>query len=146
MFTFGAASVLVTGILVGLLPALRASSADVNPVLHDGGRRDSRRFAHPGFRNLLVVGQVAGSLVLLVAAGLFVRSLIKAQGLDLGFDPDHVLNVIIDPHEIGYDERQTTAFYRELESEDERASRGPIRQPRFLCAHGRLSQQGPCRG
>ncbi|MGO8788778.1 MAG: ADOP family duplicated permease [Terriglobia bacterium] len=116
VFTFGTASVFITGILVGLLPALRASSADVNSVLHEGARRDSRTFAYPGLRNLLVIGQVAGSLVLLVAAGLFVRSLIKVQGFDLGFDPDHVLNVIIDPQEIGYDELRTAAFYREIEA------------------------------
>ena len=87
VFTFGTASVLVTGILVGLFPALRASSADVNPMLHEGARRDSRIFALPGFRNLLVMGQVAGSLVLLVAAGLFVRSLIKVKGFGWGSTP-----------------------------------------------------------
>jgi predicted permease len=116
VFTFGAASVFVTGMLVGLLPAVRASSTDVNTVLHEGVRRESRAFAHPGLRSLLVIGQVAGSLVLLVAAGLFVRSLIKVRGFDLGFDPDHVLNVIVDPHEVGYDEVRTTAFYREIET------------------------------
>jgi len=116
VFTFGAASVLLTGILVGLLPALRASAAEVNAVLHDGSRSESAVFPRTGLRNLLVVGQVAGSLVLLVAAGLFVRSLMKVQGFDLGFDPSHVLNVILDPHEIGYDEVRATAYYRELEN------------------------------
>jgi predicted permease len=116
VFTFGAAVMLFTGIIVGLLPALRASSADVNSLLHDGAPRNSRGIHHPGFRSLLVIGQVAGSLVLLVAAGLFVRSLQKVQGFDLGFDPDHVLNVILDPRMIGYDEARTTAFYREIEA------------------------------
>lgn len=115
VFTFGAASVLIIGILVGLLPALRASAADVNAVLHDGSRNESQLLARAGFRHLLVVGQVAGALVLLVAAGLFVRSLMKVRGFDLGFDPGRVLNVILDPHEIGYDEVRATAFYRELE-------------------------------
>jgi predicted permease len=59
---------------------------------------------------------VAGSLVLLVAAGLFVRSLQKVQGFDLGFEPDHVLNVTMDPHEIGYDEARTKGFYRDIET------------------------------
>jgi len=115
VFTFAAASVLFTGIVVGLLPALRASSTDVNSVLHEGPQRNSYGINHPGLRNLLVITQVAGSLVLLVAAGLFVRSLRKVEGFDLGFDPDHVLNVILDPHMIGYDEAQTTTFYREIE-------------------------------
>ena len=116
VFAFTAAAMLFTGILVGLLPALRASSADVKTVLHDGAQRNSYNIHHPGFRNFLVVAQVAGSLVLLVAAGLFVRSLLKARTFDLGFEPTHVLTVILDPHEIGYDQPRTTAFYRELKS------------------------------
>jgi predicted permease len=115
VFTFASACALFTGILVGLWPALRASSADLNSVLHEGGRRDVYGLQHTGFRNLLVIAQVAGSLVLLVAAGLFVRSLQKVQGFDLGFDPDRLLNVIVDPHEAGYDEARTTQFYREIE-------------------------------
>src|SRR5262249_4338820 len=59
--------------------------------------------------------QVAGSLVLLVVAGLFVRSLQHAQRLDLGFDPDRVLNVRLDPSQTGYDVVRATTFYRELE-------------------------------
>lgn len=116
VFTFSATSALLTGIVVGMLPALRASSADVNSALRDGGQRNSFGIHHPGFRSFLIVAQVAGSFTLLVAAGLFVRSLQKAQSFDLGFDPGHVLNVIMDPHEIGYDETRTLAFYREVES------------------------------
>jgi predicted permease len=114
VFTFTAVSVLGTGIVVGLLPALRASSADVNSVLHEGSQGNSYSIAHSAMRNFLVVAQVAGSLVLLVAAGLFVRSLQKTEHFDLGFNPDHVLNVIMDPHDIGYGEAQTTEFYREI--------------------------------
>jgi len=116
VFAFAATSALLTGLVVGLLPALRASSADVNSVLHEGGQRDSFGNHHPGFRNFLVVAQVAGSFTLLVVAGLFVRSLQKVQAFDLGFDPSHVLNVTMDPHQAGYDEPRATAFYRELES------------------------------
>jgi predicted permease len=116
VLTFAATSALLTGIVVGMLPALRASSADVNSTLHEGGKRNSYGIHHPGFRNFLIIAQVAGSFTLLVAAGLFVRSLQKAQTFDLGFDPGHVLNVIMDPHEIGYDESRTIAFYREVES------------------------------
>ena len=115
VFTFAFACAIVTGVIVGLLPALRASSADVNSVLHEGGRRDSFAIQHAGFRNLLVVAQVAGSLVLLVAAGLFVRSLQKVQGFALGFDSNELLNITIDPHEAGYDESRTAEFYREIE-------------------------------
>ncbi len=116
VFAFGATSALLTGLVVGLLPALRASSADVHSVLHEGGQRDSFGIHHPGFRNFLVVAQVAGSFTLLVVAGLFVRTLQKVQSFDLGFDPSHVLDVTIDPHQAGYDESRTTAFYREVKS------------------------------
>jgi putative ABC transport system permease protein len=113
---FAAATVLFAGIVVGLLPAIRASSADVNIVLHTGPPRSPGGIHRPGIRNFLIVAQVAGSLVLLVAAGLFVRSLQKVQGFDLGFEPDHVLNVTMDPHGIGYDEARTKGFYRDIET------------------------------
>jgi hypothetical protein len=83
-------------------------------VLHEGGRGSSdglqRRFA----RNALVAAQVAGSLLLLVVAGLFVRSLDKARQINLGFNPDHVLNVALDVQQAGYDESRGREFYREL--------------------------------
>ena len=116
VFSFGAASALLTGLVVGLLPAFRAFSTDLNSVLHEGGQRDSFGMHHPGFRNFLVVAQVAGSCTLLVIAGLFIRSLQKVQAFDLGFDPSHVLNVTMDPHQAGYDEPRAIAFYREIES------------------------------
>jgi predicted permease len=116
VFAFAATSALLTGLVVGLLPALRASSADVNSVLHEGGQRDSFGIHHSGFRNFLVVAQVAGSFTLLVVAGLFVRSLQKVQAFDLGFDPSHVLNVTMDPHQAGYDEPGVATFYREVKS------------------------------
>jgi macrolide transport system ATP-binding/permease protein len=116
VFAFAAASALLAGFVVGLLPAFRASAADVNSVLHEGGQRDSFGVHHRGFRNFLVVAQVAGSFTLLVVAGLFVRSVQKVQAFDLGFDPSHVLNVVMDPHQAGYDEPRAAAFYRELES------------------------------
>jgi predicted permease len=67
-------------------------------------------------RNVLVVAQVAGSLMLLIVAGLFLRSLMRAQRANLGFDPDHVLNVTLDPRAVGYDAARTKGFYRDLEA------------------------------
>jgi putative ABC transport system permease protein len=116
VFTYSLASALFAGIIVGLVPALRACSGEGHSVLHEGGRRSSATAGIPRLRNLLVVAQVAGSLALLVVAGLFVRSLRSVQGIDLGFDPDHVLNVIVDPSRIGYDRARTTEFYRALET------------------------------
>ncbi|MGO9269636.1 MAG: ADOP family duplicated permease [Terriglobia bacterium] len=107
---------LTSGILVGLLPALHACSTETNSLLHRGGQGSSAATSLPRARNLLVVAQLAGSLALLVVAGLFVRSLRSAQRLDLGFDPDHVLNVTLDPSRISYNPARATEFYRALEA------------------------------
>ena len=112
-YTLGAA--LLAGFFVGLWPALRAARTNLSAVLHEGGRNDSAGANRHRMRSGLVVVQVAGSLALLVVAGLFVRSLGRAQQTYLGFDPTHLLNVIVDPHEIGYDEARTNQFYREIE-------------------------------
>lgn len=112
LFAFG--GICLTGLIVGAIPALRVARTDISIVLHEGGRSASdgpkRHFA----RNTLVVAQLAGSLLLLIVAGLFTRSLGKAQHMNLGFDPDHVLNVTLSPDEAGYKEDRGREFYREL--------------------------------
>lgn len=115
VFLYALATAIGTGVVIGILPAWRASRAKVTDLLHDGGRGGSAGGARSGLRSALVVAQVAGSLVLLIVAGLFVRSLQQAQALDLGFDPDHVVTVRLDPHQIGYDIQRTATFYDELE-------------------------------
>ncbi len=113
LFAFGAA--LLTGVVVGVFPALRVAGRDINSILHEGSRgsTDGRRHF---VRSTLVVAQVAGSLVLLIVAGLFIRSLGKAQTIYLGFNPSDVLNFSLDVQQIGYQEVQGREFYRELES------------------------------
>ena len=66
------------------------------------------------FRSALVMAQVAGSLVLLVMAGLFTRSLSMARNLDLGFDPNHLANLSFDPRGIGYTEEQGKVFSKQI--------------------------------
>ena len=85
-------------------------------MLHDGARGSSGGRRRQLMRGSLVVAQVAGSLVLLVVAGLFIRSLGKAQTIYLGFDSSHVLDFSLDVQQIGYQEVQGRAFYRELQS------------------------------
>jgi predicted permease len=117
VFTYALIAASAAGILIGLWPALRASQTNANAVLHDG-RGDGGSGGHPGrnrMRNFLAVAQVAGSLILLIVAGLFIRSLDHAQRLDLGFNPDHLLTVRMDPRHAGYDAQRATRFYRELE-------------------------------
>jgi predicted permease len=116
VFFYALGIAVFTGMIVGVWPALRASGANVNAVLREGGRSGSAQVGHHRLRKVLVVGQIAGSLVLLIATGLFVRSLAHIQRMYLGFDPDHVLNVTLDPHGIGYDEPRARGFYRELEA------------------------------
>ena len=114
VFAFSAAAALGAGLISGLLPALRASRADVHDVLRESGR-GAGADGHHRLRDVLVVAQVAGSLVLLVAAGLFVRSLSNARSVELGFRPDHMAVMALDPAQQGYDETRGRAFYRELE-------------------------------
>jgi predicted permease len=114
VFTYALATAIATGLVMGAVPAMRASGAKVTGLLHDGGRGS----AGPGrqrLRSLLVVSQVAGSLALLVIAGLFVRTLHRAQQIDLGFDPEHVTTVRLSPHQLGYDEARSNSFYDELD-------------------------------
>jgi predicted permease len=112
VFAYALVVAVPAGILVGIVPALRAASCDLNEVLHEGGRTPTS--GRQRLRTTLVVVQVAGSLMLLIIAGLFVRSLENVQHYDLGFDPSHVLNLTIDPHEAGYDEAQARNFFQTL--------------------------------
>jgi len=114
VFAYTLGAVVISGIFLGVWPAFRASRVDVNTLLHEGGRSDSGGVGPRAIRSALLVAQVAGSLMLLIVAGLFVRSLERAEHMYLGFDPDHVLNVMLDVHQIGYDETRGKAFYREL--------------------------------
>ena len=83
-------------------------------------------------RSVLVIAQVAVSLVLLVAAGLFVRSVQRAQSIDLGFDPRHVLNLSMDVSQQAFDEARGRAFYRDVEARVRRAPRRRVGQLRVF--------------
>src|SRR5262249_49181152 len=78
-------------------------------------RSQSAGAAGRRFRGALVVAQLAGSLMLLVVAGLFIRSLNRAEGMFLGFESDHLLTALLDPHQIGYDQVRADGFYRQVE-------------------------------
>jgi predicted permease len=100
MLAFTASVSLVTGILFGLVPALRATRIDLTPALRNTGRS-----IRGGLRSgkILCVIQIALSLVLLIGAGLFIRSLQKLNGQDAGIDRDNVLIVRVEPQ--GSDQR-----------------------------------------
>jgi predicted permease len=110
-FAFGAA--LLTGVVVGIVPAIRASRGSLAAILHQGGR--TMAGGRQRFRHTLVTAQVGASLMLLIIAGLFAHSLARTQRLpDLGFDPEHLLNLSMDPNEIGYTEAEGREFYKNL--------------------------------
>lgn len=112
LFTLGAA--VVTTVVFGLAPAIRAARLDPAAGLRDGGSgsRDRRRL----HRSLVVV-QVALSVVLLIAAGLSLRSVVNAQQIDPGFDPRGVVVARFSPQLQGYDATETRALLDRLEQE-----------------------------
>ena len=114
VFVYALAAVVFTAVSAGLSPALRATRADVNTVLHQGGRADARGSARHKVRGDLMAAQVAGSLILLIVAGLFVRSLRAVERMDIGFDPHQLLNVRLDPSLNNFSQTQTKEFYRSL--------------------------------
>jgi macrolide transport system ATP-binding/permease protein len=107
---------LMTGLLFGLAPALQASKPDLVGALKDAepgsGQRVSRLFS---LRNILVISQVALSLMLLVGAGLFLRSLQKAYASDLGFKVNDALLASVDVSRQGYTEVQGKNFFQQLQ-------------------------------
>jgi predicted permease len=94
-FTFGIS--LVTGILFGMAPALRATNVDLNTSLKSGGRSGRAdgglRLARNRLRGLLVISELALSLMLLTGAGLLVRSFARLQSVPPGFSTDHILTM-----------------------------------------------------
>jgi predicted permease len=112
VFAFSAAIAVAAGALVGIVPAVRLARANLNLVLREGGRGIAGR-GHK-LRDGLVTVQVSAALTLLVIAGLFMRSLERSAHTDLGFNPNHVVTVMMDPSEIGYNVDRSLAFYQDL--------------------------------
>ena len=112
LFTFAVCA--ATGVLFGLAPALQFSRLDLQATLKEGGHGASRQSRTP-LRSLLVVGEVAVSLMLLAGAGLMVRSMARLAAVDSGFDPHNVLTlrtVVTGP---AYAEpQQRHRFYRQV--------------------------------
>src|SRR5215213_609214 len=106
---------LATGLVFGLAPAWHSSNPDVVPVLK-GDPEQARRgkLKAFGLRNVLVVSQVALSLVVLVCGGLFIKSFRKAQTMDPGFDNANGLLVSLSPNLIGYEDEQSRQFYKQV--------------------------------
>jgi predicted permease len=111
---FTGAVALLTGIIFGLVPALQCTKPDVAPTLKDtvggivGGGGTVR------FRKILVAAQVTLSLLLLVGAGLFIRSLRNLREMGPGFGTENLVAFNVDPSLNGYDAERAKLFYRQL--------------------------------
>jgi cell division protein FtsX len=114
---------LLTGIVFGLAPALIASRPDLVPALKDEMALPGKRRRRLNLRKVLVMAQVALSLVVLVGAGLCIRSLRNLQSIDTGFETSKVLTMSVDVGLSGYSNDRGMQFYSRL-ADRVRALRG----------------------
>jgi predicted permease len=110
-----AALALLTGILFGLAPALQSARVDAVPALKKLRSTDARSRMRFSLGHALVVSQIALSLLMLVAAGLFVRTLKKLQSVEVGFNRENVLLFELDARKAGHKDPEISVFYDDLQ-------------------------------
>ena len=101
VLAFAVLLTLVTGLFFGLVPALQVSRPELTPALREGAR-GSAGPAGQRARRTLIVAEVALALVLLVGSGLFLRTFLRIQSVDLGFNPENVLAGVVVPPQVKY--------------------------------------------
>jgi len=112
-FTFGLS--MLAGMIAGLAPVWHSTKTNLNEALKAGGRSDSGSSRHNRLRSVLIVSEVALSLVLLIGAALMVRSFVEMLRADLGIKPENVLALQISlPRDSYEDESKKIAFYEQL--------------------------------
>ncbi|MGD0858456.1 MAG: ABC transporter permease [Terracidiphilus sp.] len=111
LFVFTFAASLATGILTGLLPALKATRLEILPLLNNSPSVAGTRHR---LRSLLVIAQVAFSCVVLICAGLAARSVQKLAQINLGFRPDHIFLASVDPSLQRYSDERSRQFQAQL--------------------------------
>jgi predicted permease len=104
---------LVTGVLFGLAPAWRSTRVDLTPSLKESGRSSSAA-SRSWLSKSLIVAQVAVSLLLLVGAGLLLRTLVNLQKIEAGFNQQNLLLFSVDPGLIGYKDERLATLYKNL--------------------------------
>lgn len=115
VLAFTCALALVSGVLFGVVPALRATRVELVSTLKEQSGALSSGLKHTRLRQGLVVSQVALTLLLVTIAGGFARSLFNVKHIDLGLRTAHVLQFSVAPQLNGYDQARTFAFFRQLE-------------------------------
>jgi putative ABC transport system permease protein len=118
MFALGVSA--LTGILFGIVPALQASKLDVTSALKEGGR-GAEGHRRTSARGLLLIGEVALSLMLLVGAGLLIKSFLRLQEVRPGFNPHNVLIANVALPGAKYKDQQFVEFFRQLKDRLEAA-------------------------
>ncbi|HTS74600.1 MAG TPA: ABC transporter permease [Bryobacteraceae bacterium] len=108
---------MLTGLLFGLAPALRVTRVDCMPALKESrtGERPVRARLLFSLSQALVVSQIALSLLLLVGAGLFVRTVMNLESIELGFQPEDVLSFRLNARQAGHTDPEIISFYRDLQ-------------------------------
>jgi predicted permease len=117
MIVFAAVLSIATGLLFGLFPALHSTRPDLVSTIKANAGQPSGARAASRFRTTLVTAQIALSMALLIAAGLFIKSLMNVSRVDLGVDVDNVITFGVSPHLNGYDVARSHAFFERLEDE-----------------------------
>jgi predicted permease len=115
VLAFAAVVTLSAGLLFGLAPALKASRSNFNDALKAGGRDALGSRHRTRIRNLLVMTEIAFSLVLLTGAGLMIGSLRNLLGVSLGFNPENVITMRLSLPESRYSIPRNAAFYHQLQ-------------------------------
>ena len=105
---------LLTGLIFGIIPALKASGSDINEVLKTGGRGSALGWTHNRLRGLLVISEIALALVALVGSGLFLRSMQNAQQYNPGFESQNLLQMNFDLGALRYDPDHGQQFFRDV--------------------------------
>lgn len=117
VLAFATVVCLFTGLLFGLMPALKASHSDFNDTLKTSGRNSMGSRHGARNRSLLVISEIAFSLVLLAGAGLMIGSLVRLLGVSLGFDPRNVVTMRLSLPDARYPLSRTATFYKALQEQ-----------------------------
>jgi putative ABC transport system permease protein len=105
---------LLTGLVFGIIPAIKASGTDINEILKTGGRGGALGWTHNRLRGLLVISEIALALVALVGSGLFLRSMQNAQQYHPGFESHNLLQMNFDLGALRYDADHGQQFFRDV--------------------------------
>ncbi len=116
VYLFALAASLLTGVLFGVLPAWRMSKLDPALALRDNARGSTASRGQNRLHSALVIGETALGLILLVGAGLLIRSFNKLLSVDPGFDPKHVLTFRVAIPETHFDDPKLLAFAQQLQT------------------------------